>query len=174
MNLKKAFNKFWKFYWKDNTFASYVFFIVFTYLAFKFAIYPGFLFITGLSDILAIMTPSMEHSGNESIYFYDYYENLGYLADDFDFNDGLNVGDVILVKVVENYSVGDIIVFKSPYYQNKLVHRVAQIDPLKTKGDNNPTSFIFDTVITEVYGKAVFKIPFIGLPRYLLYRITGL
>lgn len=174
MKVKKALKRFWKFYWKDNSFLSYVFFIVFTFLAFKFVLYPGFLLITGLSDVLAIMTPSMEHSGNESTYFVEYYENLGYSPDNFEFNNGLNIGDVILVKKVENYSVGDVIVFKSPYYENKLVHRVAQLDPLKTKGDNNAVSFIFDTVITEVYGKVIFKIPFLGLPRFLLYKITGL
>jgi len=174
MKVKKALRSFWKFYWKDNSFLSYVFFIVFTYLAFKFVLYPGFLLVTGLSDVLAIMTPSMEHSGNESAYFYGYYEELGYSPDSFDFSNGLNIGDVIFVKKAENYSVGEVIVFKSPYYENKLVHRVAQIEPLRTKGDNNAVSFIFDTVITEVYGKVVFKIPFLGLPRYLLYKITGL
>ncbi|MFA5333624.1 MAG: hypothetical protein WC376_03955 [Candidatus Nanoarchaeia archaeon] len=174
MKVKKALRSFWKFYWKDNSFLSYVFFIVFTYLAFKYFLYPGFLLVTGLSDVLAIMTPSMEHSGNESVYFYDYYEELGYSPDSFDFDNGLNIGDVIFVKKVENYSVGEVIVFKSPYYENKLVHRVAQIEPLRTKGDNNAVSFIFDTVITEVYGKVVFKIPFFGLPRYLMYKITGL
>jgi len=174
MKLKKAFRKFWNFYWKENSFLSYVFFIIFTYLAFKFVLFPGFLFITGLSDVLAIMTPSMEHSGNEQAYYYDYYSNLGYNSSEFVFNKGLNIGDVILVKKFENYSVGEVIVFKSPYYENKLVHRIAELDPLKTKGDNNANSYIFDTIITEVYGKVVYKIPFLGLPRYLLYIITGL
>jgi len=174
MKVKKALRKFWNFYWKDNSFASYVFFIVFTLLAFKFVLYPGFLLVTGLSDVLAIMTPSMEHSGNESAYYYGYYNNLGYDPESFGFNQGLNIGDVIFVKKYGNYSVGDVIVFSSPYYENKLVHRVAQVNPLKTKGDNNQASFIFDTVITEVYGKVIFKIPLLGLPRYLMYRITGL
>ncbi|MDD2678964.1 MAG: hypothetical protein PHT91_01210 [Candidatus Nanoarchaeia archaeon] len=174
MKIKKALRDFWKFYWKDNSFASYAFFMIFTYLVLRFALFPGFLLITGLSDVLSIMTPSMEHSGSEQAYFYDYYSALGYDAEDFDFNSGLNVGDVIFVKECENYSVGDIIVFKSPYYENKLVHRVAQDEPLKTKGDNNPSSYVFDTIITEVYGKVVFKMPYFGLPRYLLYRITGL
>jgi signal peptidase I len=174
MKIKESLKKFWKFYWKDSSLASYIFFIAFTYLAFTFVLYPGFLFITGLSDVLAIMTPSMEHSGNESAYFYDYYESLNYSAGSFSFNDGLNIGDVIFVKKYANYSVGDVIVFKSPYYENKLVHRIAQLNPLRTKGDNNPESFIFDTVITQVYGKVILKIPFIGLPRYLMYKITGL
>ncbi len=173
MNIKKALKSFWKFYWQDESLASYAFFIIFTYLAFTYIIYPGFLYLTGLSDILAIMTPSMEHSGNEEAYFFDYYESLGYNASNFPFNKGLNVGDVIIVKKYDNYSVGDVIVFKSPYYPNKLVHRVVQLDTLRTKGDNNVESYIFDTIISEVYGKVIFRIPFIGYPRYLLYKITG-
>lgn len=174
MKLKKTLKSFWKFYWKDNSLASYAFFIIFTYLALRFALYPGFLFIFGLSDVLAIMTPSMEHSGNENLYYYDYYESLGFNASEFDFKNGINIGDVIFVKEYRQYSVGDIIVFKSPYYQNKLVHRIAQLEPLRTKGDNNAESYIFDTTISEVYGKVVFKIPYLGLPRYLIYAITGL
>lgn len=177
MRAQSVLKKFWKFYWQDNSIASYVFFIIFTYLAFKFVLFPAFLLLTGLSDVVAIMTPSMEHADFEQFYYYNYFESLNYSAeeiDNFPYHEGLNVGDVILAKKTNSYEVGDVIVFTSDYYPDKLVHRVASADPLKTKGDNNPQSYVFDENIREVIGEVVLRIPFIGLPRYWMYELLGI
>jgi len=175
---KNFFKKLWHFYWKEDSLLSYAFFLIVTYLLLRFAIYPGFLFITGLNDIVAIMTSSMEHSGSEELFFYSYFEdNLNYTREEIDnlpFSNGLNRGDVIFVKQTNNYTQGDVIVFFSPYYPNKLVHRLVSEEPLMTKGDNNPQSYNFDTTISEVVGEVVFKIPYLGLPRYWMYLIFGI
>jgi len=168
--------KLWKFYWNDDSLISYAFFLVVTYLLFKFVLFPGFLLVTGLSDIVAIMTPSMEHVGFEDYYFYDYFQTLNYTAGEinaFPYSNGLYVGDVVFVENTTDYEVGDIIVFYSPYYPDKLIHRVISVNPLTTKGDNNPQSYAFDTHISTVIGKVVFKLPWIGYPRYLMYAVFG-
>lgn len=175
--LKKYLRKFWKFYWKDNTIASYLFFIIFTFVMFKFVLFPGFLLITGLSDVVAIMTNSMEHSDFEDYYFYDYYQGMNYTLEEvenFPYSNGLYVGDVILAKKTNDYQVGDVIVFTSDYYPNKLVHRVAGVNPIITKGDNNPASYDFDTHVREVIGEVVLRIPLIGIPRYWMYELLGI
>ncbi|MBN1923897.1 MAG: hypothetical protein JW791_04010 [Nanoarchaeota archaeon] len=174
---ENVFKKFWKFYWEDNSLISYVFFIIITYFAFKYVLFPAFLFITGLSDVVAIMTPSMEHAGFEQYYYYDYFEKLNYTADEiehFPHSNGLNVGDVILVKEKDSYEVGDVIVFYSPYYPDKLVHRLVNVENLTTKGDNNPVSYVFDQNINEILGEAFIKLPLIGLPRYWMYLLLGI
>ena len=173
MNLKRI----WNFYWKDNSLLSYAFFIIVTYVAFKFVLFPAFLFITGLSDIVAIMSNSMEHSGFEEYYFYDYFNTINFTnaqINNLAYSDGLNVGDVILVKPMDSYEVGDVIVFISPFYPEKLVHRIVSTDPLMTKGDNNPISYTFDKNISNIIGEAVFRIPYLGLPRFWLYQLIGI
>ena len=173
MNLKKI----WNFYWKDNSLLSYIFFIIVTYVAFKFILFPSFLFITGLSDIVAIMSNSMEHSGFEEYYYYDYFNSNNFTNDqvnEFSHSNGLYVGDVILVKPNDSYEIGDVVVFLSPLYPDKLVHRIVSLDPLMTKGDNNPVSYEFDKNITHIIGEAVFRIPLIGLPRFWLYQLIGI
>jgi hypothetical protein len=176
MTKKDFWKRLWKFYWKDNSIASYVFFIVVTYVVFKFVLLPGFLFITGLSDVVAIMTSSMEHSDFVQYYYYTYFEELNYTSeeiDNFPYSEGLYIGDVILAREKESYEVGDVIVFQSDYYPDKLVHRVVSTDPVVTKGDNNPTSYVFDLNVKKVVGEVVFRIPYLGLPRYWMYKLLG-
>ncbi len=177
MKIKEILKKIWNFYWKDESILSYAFFLVTTVIMFKYIIFPLFLLITGLSDVVAIMSNSMEHTGNEEIYYYQYFQSLNYSReeiDNFPYSNGLYVGDVVFVKKYDNYSVGDVIVFKSKFFPAKLVHRIVSLDPITTKGDNNPESYIFDKNIDEVVGKVVFRIPYLGIPRYWLYRLLGI
>lgn len=176
MNSKNFLKKIWNFYWKEESILSYVFFVVITYLALKFLLLPGFLLITNLSDIVAIMSSSMEHSGMEDLYYDTYFMNLNYSINDinnFAYSNGLNIGDVILVRQTNNYTVGDIIVFYGEGFNDKIIHRIVSTDPLTTKGDNNIDSYSFDQNITHVVGEVVLRIPFLGYPRWLMYLALG-
>lgn len=177
MNLKKGLKRLWKFYWEDNSILSYLFFIIVTYVTFKFLLFPLVLNVTGLSDVVAIMTTSMVHEGFEEFYYYDYFQSLNFSTSEinnFPYSNGLYIGDVLLVKETSDYEVGDVIVFKSPYYPKKLIHRVVRTNPLTTKGDNNANIYSFDKNISEVIGEVVFRIPLIGYPRFLMYELLGI
>jgi hypothetical protein len=175
--MKSFLRKVWNFYWKGESVLSYAFFIIVTYLAFRFVLFPGFLLVTGLSDVVAIMSESMEHVGNEDAYYYQYFETNGYnrsVVDAFPYTTGLYVGDVLLVKETNNYSVGDVVIYYSPEFGNKIIHRIVSTDPIVTKGDNNPRSLFFEYNVTQIVGRPVLKIPFLGLPRWLLYKLVGI
>ncbi len=122
----------------------------------------------------------------------DYYENLGIgksQFESFSFSDGLNIGDVMIVygKKSEDINVGDVIVFKplnEEFYVKKgpVIHRVVKKwqDNGKfyfmTKGDHNGGSGVgFEDQIPEdnVFGVAVVRIPYLGLPKYWLVRLIG-
>jgi signal peptidase len=87
----------------------------------------------------------------------------------------LNVGDIIIVQgvpasqIYANYTTGDVVVYRSPYYSEKLiVHRAVNKVPnsdgtwtITTKGDNNAGP---DSPFHESYliGKVVARIPYVG------------
>ena len=142
----------------------------------RFVAFPGFLFVTGYSDVAAVISTSIEHGElidntfDEWLRFHNYsteeIENWPYL-------DGLDVGDVIAVKKVpaEEIEVGDIILFYAP--QGQIIHRVISVYSLDenyfytTKGDAN--SMISDVEKDIPYdgikGKLVGKVPYLGWPR---------
>jgi signal peptidase len=110
----------------------------------------------------------------------------------------LNVGDLLIIKKhsnseeednpnssfsFNNLKVGDIIIFKAPYYKVEgkdriIVHRVAQIAAdsegervIRTKGDANPGSIPgLDYPIREkdYIGKVTYDIPKVGLITQVL------
>lgn len=94
---------------------------------------------------------------------------------EFSFKNGFNKGDIMVLKGAKpgNIEVGDVIVFTSKK-PDPIIHRVVNKWEKKgeyyyhTKGDHNRVS-IKDTLIDEtnihqsqVIGKAVFKVPFMG------------
>jgi len=92
----------------------------------------------------------------------------------FSFNDGLEVGDMIVVLNTNNFNVGDIVIFNTDYRKYPIIHRVYSIDgnDFLTKGDNNsgPDSF----TKTKIHGKAVLKIPLLGWVKILFTQVTGI
>ena len=96
-------------------------------------------------------------------------------------------GDLIIVKGIDikDVNVGDIIVYRNPYTNRDVVHRVVYKGErngevfLITKGDNNATNPFPDQVVgaappvtREIFiGKVILIIPYIGYPRYLIYLI---
>ncbi len=96
-------------------------------------------------------------------------------------------GDIVIVKGIDisEVKVGDIIVFRNPYTNRDVVHRVVYKGIkngkiyLITKGDNDKTNPFPDQVVgaappvtREIFiGKVIMIIPYVGYPRYLLYLI---
>jgi signal peptidase len=82
----------------------------------------------------------------------------------------LEVGDLVIIQAVSPASiqVGDIIVFSTPQ-GSQTMHRVTKIHALpngdlqfKTKGDANPSEDPYWISQRDVYGKVIYRIPFLG------------
>jgi len=90
----------------------------------------------------------------------------------------LNLFDIIIIIALGS-AVGDVIIY---YYDNMMIiHRVVNItdvDGVKyytTKGDANPSSLPFETMVHEsmVVGKAGLRVPWLGWPRTLMYYLIN-
>lgn len=207
--------RFWKFTWNDDSLASYISALIVSIILIKFVIFPvlGFTFNTDY-PVVAIVSGSMEHKiSNEIIcsnrvqgvssqkldlneywdYCGDYYENNYDIQlddfKDFKYNNGLNIGDVMVLygKDTSEIEIGDVLVFvpqDERFYQQRgpVIHRVVNIyyedgkRYFQTKGDHNGQSYLnFENKISEesVIGVGVFRVPYLGYPRLWLSQIIG-
>lgn len=105
--------------------------------------------------------------------------------EEFEFKNGFNTGDIMIIHGYDTKKVGDILVFWSD--QNyPIIHRIVGISTengqtyYHTKGDHNSGSIYFETKIPEnkVIGKAFLKIPYFGWIKIgavkVLYTIQSL
>jgi len=185
MKFLKRIKKFLKWIWYGKSITSYVAFIILAYLFLKFLVYPAFLLATGLKDITTVLSGSMRHDPElTNKTFYRWLEFYNYSKEDYEkwpFLDGLYMGDAVAIGDKNNITVGDVIVFINPSGK-QIIHRVVNITVIdgekyySTKGDANPTQLYYEIEIPEerVIGKVVARIPFIGIPRLLLYYLTGI
>jgi signal peptidase I len=177
------FKRIWHFLWEEESVLSYVVFIAVAFILLKFLVFPAVLFMTGYSDIAAVVSESMYHgSSNFNHSYNDWLDFNGYAPEQvsaWPYQNGLNVGDVIFVKKfpAEQIKVGDIILFYAP--QGQIIHRVMSIKQVgndtffTTKGDANVASMTIEKDIpySEVKGTLVSKIPFLGYPKVALNLI---
>ncbi len=181
-SIKKTLKKIWHFLWEEESLASYVVFILIAFVGLRFIFFPGFLLVTGYSDIAAVVSGSMEHNSLTEHTFYNWLEFNGFNMSEVEkwpYLDGLDVGDVIAVKKVppEDIHVGDIILFYSD--KGQIIHRVVYIEKqgnnyfYTTKGDANPTITNLEKNIPyeEVKGKLVAKVPYLGWPKVIFSKI---
>lgn len=88
----------------------------------------------------------------------------------------INPGDIVVVKKsnIREIKVDDVIQYKMKDYT--IVHRVIKIDYNKkeilTKGDNN-NKIDTPTDETNLMGKVIFKIPYVGYPTYMFRKLLG-
>jgi len=99
----------------------------------------------------------------------------------FPFRTGMEIGDIIILTTRGEINLGDIIVFEAGE-KRPVIHRVIGIKEennkkiYSTKGDANPSQLSFEMSISEdkVIGKAVGKIPRLGMPKVIAAKIFGL
>ncbi|MCD6547552.1 MAG: signal peptidase I [Nanoarchaeota archaeon] len=176
--LKDLFKKIWHFIWEEESIASYVVFIILAFVFLRFVLFPGFLLVTGYSDIAAVVSSSMEHDALTNHTFYTWLKYNGFNMSEVEkwpYLDGLNVGDVVVVKKVspEEIKVGDIVLFYNK--KGQIIHRVVFIEKkgdnyyYTTKGDANPSILDIEKDIPyeKIKGKLVRRIPYIGWPKVL-------
>ncbi len=158
----------------------------------KFIVYPGLGLLLGTSyPIVAVVSESMEHDGNFDEWwqskaicdstlcsqqqFYNKKNITKKMFEKFDFKNGFNKGDVIILhgKKPKDIEIGEVIVFQAQR-EYPIIHRV--VDKWEkqskyyftTKGDHNERS-ITNNVIAEhkiiedrVIGVGTIRIPYLG------------
>jgi len=86
----------------------------------------------------------------------------------WDFNNGLDKGDIIITRGKEEYEVGDIVIFRTSIQSTPIIHRIINYDPnfynFETKGDNNPTQLLYEKQIKQedIFSEALIRIPKVG------------
>ncbi|PIN68944.1 signal peptidase I [Candidatus Woesearchaeota archaeon CG11_big_fil_rev_8_21_14_0_20_43_8] len=193
--------RFWDFLWNDDSLLSWVANIIVAFLLIKFIIYPGLGLLFGTSfPIVAVVSGSMEHDGSfddwwasEAICqgkficrqadFYTSYEVSKSDFKKFDFHNGFNTGDIMVLfgKKPEKIQLGDVVVFRSAQGE-PIIHRIIKITrtdknpAYQTKGDHNtnpissPSIDELDVEYKNIIGKAVFRIPYLGWIKILFFK----
>ena len=112
-----------------------------------------------------------------------YKDNLNITSDEFKefpLSNGFSRGDIIVLRGANNLEIGDIIVFEANR-EYPIIHRIIDITnegeiKFTTKGDHNPGVGNIDQNITKdrIYGKAYFKIPYLGYVKILFVDFLSL
>ncbi|MEM3091460.1 MAG: signal peptidase I [Candidatus Pacearchaeota archaeon] len=183
-NLKKFFARSWYILWKDDSFKGWFFSIIFLFLFIKFIFFPLLILITGTPLPLAIVEScSMYHGVSFEEYWRntgEWYEKNGITKEnflEFQMKNGFNKGDILLIVGAnpDKIKVGDIIIFNANQ-KYPVIHRVVNLNPIRTKGDNwrtNPESATFENNIStdQILGKAIFRIvPYAGWIKLIFFE----
>jgi len=183
MTFKETLKKIWDFLWHSNSIWSLIVDVLLIFLIVKFLLLPGVGWILGTSLPLVIVeSGSMTHEGDFNQWWQlhgDWYEQRNISKDivySWNFNDGMEKGDIILVQGNKNrdYKIGDVIIFKVPENSVPIIHRVVGIHQeqlsigeytfYETKGDHNDGQHPYETRIPPQYvlGKSILRIPYLG------------
>ncbi len=168
---------------------SLIFYLVIFYILLVYVVFPSVYAFTPISDISAVISPSMVHQQPQiNLTYYGWLYSHGFNRSqvaEWPFPDGLPVGSLAIAYKVPaaDIKVGDIIIYKA-YVNGKyidVIHRVVNetvingVYRFTTKGDANPypLSFEYNIPYQDVVGKVVVAIPYLGYPRYLVYLLSS-
>jgi len=130
--------------------------------------------------VVAVVSNSMTHDVTTPSRHYEYLqEKYGYTEEEVDswpITGGFLRGDALVVVGTETdeLSPGDVIVYDIEGQSTPIVHRIVKINEdenIVTKGDHNPSHDPWTP--TNIHGKAVAVIPFLGWPKLLLTTTLG-
>jgi len=147
MSFKKAWKKILYFLWEDESIWSWLANVALAFLIIKFILYPGLGYTLGTpAPIVAVVSGSMEHEGNFDAFWSDsiccppgctkqmiqgpFYESINISRAgfrDFDFVNGFNKGDIMILKSAKNAELGDVIVYIARHRPDPIIHRTVRI-----------------------------------------------
>ncbi|HME87527.1 MAG TPA: hypothetical protein VKE88_03885 [Candidatus Nanoarchaeia archaeon] len=195
-NGRKLAGKVWNFIWHDESIWSLLANIVLSIILIKFIIFPVLGLILGTSHpVVAVVSSSMEHDGSFTTWWTSaalcgtevctqekWYADHNITQEQFktfDYKNGFNKGDIMILSSPKNAEVGDIIIFISNDGR-PIIHRLVSTNPLQTKGDHNQAQIV-NEVINEkniqserIIGKASLRIPFLGYIKILFVNLLSL
>lgn len=178
MHIMKPLKGAWCFLHED-TWQSWLVSLVLVIIGIKFIFFPLLSFITATPlPLVVVESCSMYHGEN----FDRWWQNnaIWYEAKDIDkekfskfqFKNGLNKGDIIVVWGRSLYKQGDIIIFNAPT-KYPIIHRIIEESPRSTKGDNNTDQIQLEKNISDsaLMGKAAIRIPFLGWIKLIFFEL---
>jgi len=88
----------------------------------------------------------------------------------------LEKGDLVVVQGGQEIKLGDIVIYDSPIYKYPIIHRVVNIvdSGVTTKGDHNSAADPWTTRLSNIHGKAILRIPYLGWVKVGAYELLGL
>jgi len=199
----------WHWIWHSDSLASWFVALLIIFILVKFIFFPFIGFVLGTSlPLVVVESGSMNHNFewpqkilsakvtgplgliNEEK-FKKWWDHAGswYEKHSIDyeqaklwpFKAGMERGDIVIVKKVSYYRVGDVVVFEAGQ-RHPVIHRVVAIKHkndktyYETKGDANPAQLSFEENIPEdkIYGKAIARIPKLGWLKLIFAKLFGL
>jgi signal peptidase I len=124
----------------------------------------------------------MEHDGMSFEEFWaekgEWYEMRGMTREEFEefnFRNGFNKGDVIVLYNPEELKEGDVGVYSSDIHKYPIIHRVMSIEEngYIFKGDHNSENDPYIVPKDLLIGKALFRIPYIGWIKIWFAELIG-
>ena len=95
----------------------------------------------------------------------------------FQQSNGFNIGDIFVLRKAENIELGDVIIYNNKINNAPIIHRVVKVegDVFQTKGDHNKGMMEFEEKVEkeQIYGKVLFKIPYLGWVKIFFNMLTG-
>ena len=194
--MQSTSQKVWHFIWHDEGVWSLLVNIVLSIILIKFIIFPILGFILGTSHpVVAVVSSSMEHDGSFNVWWnstafcgaqictqeqwYAQYNITEDAFNEFDYKNGFNKGDIMILTSPKNAEVGDTIIFISNDGR-PIIHRMISQNPSQTKGDHNQAQIVNaeineKNVLKErIIGKASLRIPYLGYIKILFVNFVSL
>ncbi|MEM4703283.1 MAG: signal peptidase I [Candidatus Pacearchaeota archaeon] len=177
---------FFNWLWKSNSILSWVLFLVIIFVIVKFIIFPVSGFVLGTKmPFVIVESGSMHHEGNLSEWFAlhgSWYQanNISYneIKEYWPFINGLNKGDIVVVKGSKEYKKGQVIVFRVEGKKIPIIHRIIAVEKSQetiysTKGDHNDGQLPQELAIKkeQIIGKAIVRIPALGWIKLFFVEI---
>lgn len=175
--------KVWHFIWHSNSVLSWIVCIILAVLLIKYIIFPGLGFVLNTNyPVVAVISGSMSQPDGWWDSQGSWYTERGITKDQFSsfaLSQGFNRGDIIVLRGVPEYNVGDVIVFVSNFPE-PVIHRVidkSEEDTIyyTTKGDNVNQVQEFERKIhpDQILGKGVFRVPYLGYIKiFAMYPVN--
>lgn len=194
-NRNRGLKKVWVFLWEEENIWSWLANVLIFFILIKYLLYPGLGWVLGTpAPIVAVVSGSMEHDGNFASFWSEpmccnpscsrpvvqgkFYEELGVTAEQFrsfDFVNGFNKGDIMILVGPEDAKVGDVIVYTVRQRPDPIIHRIVKDENgvFTTKGDHNCDIGGFEREIPKegVIGKAVWRVPLLGWVKILAVNL---
>jgi len=174
------FKKFWNFL-KEDSWPSFIVTLIIAFVLIKFVFFPLLSLVTGsVMPLVIVESCSMYHTTNlEDVLGNNIYSDYGIdfgEAEKWNFQNGMNKGDIIFVVSSKNIKIGDVIIFNSGgATAHPIIHRVISINDdgtYTTKGDHNSGILSIEKNISQeqIVGKSLFRIPLLGWVKLLFFE----
>jgi len=162
--------------WWGNALLGILFAAIFYFIILRFVLGTDL-------PMVAVVSNSMKHESTIQTTHYTWLkEKLGYnetYINSWSARNGFSKGDMPIIRGVEEYKVGDVIVYSVSGSSAPIIHRIIKINEdntYQTKGDNNNGQARYELAVAkqQVHGKVIFVIPKLGYFKVMVNKLVGI